>query len=296
MEQCSNLKISPDGRFIVKEDGAPFFWLADTAWELFHRLTREEAVEYLSVRAGQRFTVIQAVALAEFYGLTLPNAYGRTPLLKNDNGDFDPALPDTGGKYSYWDHIDFIIDAAGSLGLYVGFLPTWGDKFNAKWANGPVIFTPDNAYAYGKWIGARYKDCDNIVWIMGGDRPVENETHRLIERRMAEGIKESTGGRHLFTYHPANMEVPSEEIRDETWLDFSMIQSGHHAAHIENYKHIHNYYSMTPAKPVLDGEPRYEGSAVGATGNPSQSGELGYFDGYDARVAAYWSLLSGSCG
>ena len=120
MDPCKNLKISPDGRFITKEDGSPFFWLADTAWELFHRLTREEALEYLSIRAGQGFTVIQAVALAEFYGLTLPNAYGRTPLLKNDNGDFDPTLPDDGKEYSYWDHMDFIIEAAGSLGCMSG--------------------------------------------------------------------------------------------------------------------------------------------------------------------------------
>jgi hypothetical protein len=32
----------------------------DTAWELFHRLTREEAGKYLRDRARQKFTVIQA--------------------------------------------------------------------------------------------------------------------------------------------------------------------------------------------------------------------------------------------
>jgi hypothetical protein len=33
--------------------------LGDTAWELFHRLTREEADLYLKDRAAKGFTVIQ---------------------------------------------------------------------------------------------------------------------------------------------------------------------------------------------------------------------------------------------
>ena len=37
------LKVSENQRFLVKEDGKPFFYLGDTAWELFHRLNREEA-------------------------------------------------------------------------------------------------------------------------------------------------------------------------------------------------------------------------------------------------------------
>ncbi|RPH90875.1 MAG: DUF4038 domain-containing protein, partial [Calditrichaeota bacterium] len=46
-----NLKIADDARHIVYQDGSPFFWLGDTAWELFHRTLREEADLYLSNRA-----------------------------------------------------------------------------------------------------------------------------------------------------------------------------------------------------------------------------------------------------
>jgi hypothetical protein len=72
------------GRYLVTERGEPFFYLGDTAWELFHRLTREEADLYLTDRAAKGFTVIQAVALAELDGLNTPNAYGDTPLHRND--------------------------------------------------------------------------------------------------------------------------------------------------------------------------------------------------------------------
>ena len=51
-------------------------------------LDRKQAVEYLDTRARQKFTVIQAVALAEFDGLTVPNFYGKLPLI-----DKDPTRP-----------------------------------------------------------------------------------------------------------------------------------------------------------------------------------------------------------
>ena len=177
------LKVSENRRFLVDGDGRPFFWLGDTAWELFHRLNREDADRYLEDRARKGFTVVQAVALAELDGLHDANPYGHTPLI-----DDDPTRPNTqdGPANDYWDHVDYIVKKANSLGIVVGFLPTWGDKWNKKWGAGPEIFTPDNAEVYGQWLGARYRDAD-IVWILGGDRPIENDTHREIIRRMALG-------------------------------------------------------------------------------------------------------------
>ena len=48
------LKVSQNRRFIVTQSGEPFFWLGDTAWELFHRLNREEARQYFDNRAAKR--------------------------------------------------------------------------------------------------------------------------------------------------------------------------------------------------------------------------------------------------
>jgi hypothetical protein len=71
----------------------------------------------------------------------------------------------------YFQHVDFIIDKAAEYGIYVAFLPTWGDKiFKGGWGKGPEIFTVDNAKPYGKWLGNRYKDKKNIIWLLGGDR------------------------------------------------------------------------------------------------------------------------------
>ena len=80
----AQLKVSANHRYLVKPDGSPFFWLGDTAWELFHRLNREQAGYYLKRRSEQGYTVIQAVALAEFDGLHVPNPYGDLPLKFDD--------------------------------------------------------------------------------------------------------------------------------------------------------------------------------------------------------------------
>ena len=186
------LKISDNKRFLSYADGKPFFYLGDTAWELFHRCTKEETRTYLKDRADKGFTVIQAVVLAEVDGIRTPNAYGETPLHDND-----PLKPNE----AYFAHVDWVVNLAESLGLYIGMLPTWGDKWNKKWGEGPEIFTRENARPYGKWLANRYKS-KPIIWITGGDRPVETDTHRSVVSNMAEGLRDGDGGAHLISFHP----------------------------------------------------------------------------------------------
>lgn len=62
------LQVTPNRRFLQYEDGTPFFYLGNTAWELFHRLTLAEADCALTNRIAKGFTVIQAGAV----GRTLP--------------------------------------------------------------------------------------------------------------------------------------------------------------------------------------------------------------------------------
>ena len=69
MSEVRRLQVTANGRYLEDSTGAPFFYLGDTAWELLHRLNREEADRYLSNRAAKGFTVIQTVALAEAGGI-----------------------------------------------------------------------------------------------------------------------------------------------------------------------------------------------------------------------------------
>ncbi len=284
-----NLKVHPGGRYLETEDGAPFFWLGDTAWELFHALTREEAEQYLQKRAEQGFNVVQAVILAEMDGLRTPNAYGRTPLRKNAAGQYDPLLWDEGG-YSYWDHVGWILDKAGEYGIYLALLPTWGDKYQQAHGVGPEIFTPENAGAYGEMVGCRFGDRDNLVWVLGGDRNLAAYADYRVNEALARGLARGEEKRHLATLHPSGEQSGSRFFPGAPWMDFYMIQSGHGRRALPNYRFVEADWALTPAKPVLDAEPRYEDHPVGF--RP----ENGYFDAADVRQAAYWAVFSGSLG
>ena len=279
------LRVSDNHRFLVTSEGKPFFWLGDTAWELFHRLNREEAVRYLEDRAGEGFTVIQAVALAELDGLNTPNAYGHRPLVDND-----PTRPDVkpGPDNDYWDHVDFIVKRANELGLRIGFLPTWGDKWHKRGGKGPLVFHPENARAYGKWLGRRYRDA-GLVWILGGDKLVGDDEERNTLEAMARGLREGDRGRHLITFHPTGQHSSAIWFHGAPWLDFNMVQTGH-TRDRDNYTSVAAEYNRTPIKPVLDGEPGYENIPH------AFSAANGRLEAIHARRFCYWALFSGALG
>jgi hypothetical protein len=285
-EPLPRLKVSDNGRFLMTTDGQPFFYLGDTAWELFHRLNREEAGRYLQNRAAKGFTVIQAVALAELDGLDTPNANGHRPLI-----DRDPTRPDVreGQDNDYWDHVDWVIERAASLGMYVGLLPTWGDKWNKKWGAGPEIFNPANAEAYGAWLGRRYAN-QPIIWILGGDRPVESDGQREVIRAMARGLARGDGGNHLMTFHPSGGQTSSAWFHEDPWLNFNMHQTGHRDRGA-GWEKIEADYRLAPVKPVLDGEPLYEDHPINF--DPLK---FGFSADWHVRRLAYWHVFSGACG
>lgn len=276
-----HLKVSDNKRFLVTADGTPFFWLGDTAWELFHRLNREDAEKYLKNRAERRFTVVQAVVLAELDGLNDPNAYGERPLVDND-----PLKPNE----PYFAHVDWIVQRANALGIYVGMLPTWGDKWNKKWGVGPEIFTAATAEAYGEWLGRRYKDA-GIIWILGGDRPVESAAHIDITRAMARGLRRGDGGAHLRTFHPTGGNGSATWFHTDDWLDFNMRQNGHVPEFTGRYDATRTDYDRTPVKPVVDAEPIYEDHPVAFDAK-----KFGHSIGGDVRRPLYWDLFEGAFG
>lgn len=278
------VSVSTNNRYLMR-NGKSFFWMGDTAWELFHRLTREETDKYLKRRAEQGFTVIQAVVLAEFDGLRIPNAYGHLPLVEDD-----PAHPEE----AYFKHVDDVIDNADKYGLVIGLLPTWGDKiWTASWGKGPEIFTLQNARVYGKWLGQRYRSRTNIIWILGGDRNPQQEQHIAIWRQMAAGIMEGVGKdpSPVITFHPQPNALGSAEwFHQDDWLSFNMFQNGH-CRNTPVYDKIQAAYNLQPVKPVLDGEPLYEDHPVCFNAR-----KFGISNAYDVRKYAYLDLFAGAFG
>lgn len=276
------LRVTADHRFLESTDGTPFFYLGDTAWTLLNRLTHEESARYLANRAAKGFTVIQAVVLAPENGVTLPNADGDLPLL-----DRDPTRPNE----RYFQHVDAVVQLAASHGLVLGLLPSWGHYW--KQGGKDTLFTPASARSFGVFLGQRYRTAP-VIWILGGDQDIATPADRAVIEGFAAGLREGDGGAHLITYHPRGPGRSSDSLPDAPWLDFQMVQSSHGAHDHDNGLSIEHDYALTPTKPTLDGEPRYEMIEVGFYNDGAN--RLDRFDDYDVRQAAYWALLAGACG
>lgn len=275
------LMVSENGHYLCTEDGKPFFYQGDTAWELFHRLTREEVDLYLADRAAKGYNVIQAVALAELDGIDVPNAEGFLPLVNRD-----PMHPDVreGENNDYWDNVDYVIGKANSMGLYVALLPTWG----RYWHDDEPVFNPRNAEVFGKWIAERYHKYD-LIWVLGGDRNPNTEFRDSVITSMANAIA-SVDSLNLMTYHPAGGYSTSLWYQDAPWLDFNSRQSSHSPRYESNF-HILEDFNQTPVKPIVEIEPLYEDHPL-----EFRPDQYGHSNAWDARRTMYWSVFCGAAG
>ena len=277
------LRVSPNGRYFVDQFGEPFFYLGDTAWRLFKQLDHKDVDVYLKNRAAKGFTVIQAYVLR---GLNVKNIYGEVPLINND-----PSKPNE----AFFENIDYIVDRAEELGMFMGLVTTFGEHVKRDETKSEVfrtnesIFTPENAFAYGKFLGNRYKD-KPVIWLFGGDRnPLGSED---IWKSMAAGLKAGFGEGQLISYHgPGDPDTPSSSFwfHNDPWLGFNTIQSGHGWA-VPNYKYVGGDYRRIPVKPTIDMEPSYENSKDIKYNSDRR------IDAHRVREGAYWAMLSGAAG
>ncbi|WVW83538.1 hypothetical protein I302_105559 [Kwoniella bestiolae CBS 10118] len=255
------IRVHPDGRYLVS-GGKPFFWQADTAWEIFHRLDEDEVKLYLNKRAKQGFNVIFGVLFAEHGGSTLPNRQGEWP--------FHPKDPDAKEYYpdvfrpneKYFEFVDFVINYAASVGIRVAIQPVWGNYVAGIYHRIEHYFdNVDAALAFGKYCGQRYPF---LPYLNGGDtqrywfddavfnaragKPTRAPHVKIIDygpvfEAFADGIvagessHRTDGSQPFITFHPTASWLPdtpepyaSHLFPHSKWLTIDAIQSGHSCA------------------------------------------------------------------
>lgn len=318
---------SLDGHFLAAADGKPFFWLGDTAWELFYRLDREETEIYLQDRARKGFNVIQVVATGklDYEGLKAANRAGELPFI-----NADPVQPNP----RYFAHVDWVVDRAAQYGIRVAMLPIWGTFLTGH----PPVFDGVKAEQYGRWLAQRYRGKD-VIWVLGGDmNPIQPNLqerradasigysttidYRAVFDAMAKGIIAGDGGRPFITYHPSCCSpiataAPRMSLYfgDRDWFALSMLQSSHLQATsadatgggfavqkgfvwfswnaFYSYVPISDEYRAVPVRPVLDGEPRYEDHPIFIN---FKFESAGFWRAHDVRGALYQALFAGAAG
>lgn len=259
------LYASSDGHYFQTADGKPFFWQADTAWQLPNRLIFEEVDVYLKDRAKKGFNLIQAVA-TDISRPDVPDRMGFTPWVNND-----PYKPNEG----HWKFIDKVIEHAWKkYGIRVVLHPAWGKMaHNGEGVDG--ILDAKSARHFGKFVGKRYPYVpkvifgdNNPIWkskrnvsaeyFFGGqlseklDDEYETWDYRDVWNGLAEGIvdgerevleahgewgKENSKGltyAPILSMHGQNQwfrgtvdSISSSNFGDKEWLTFDTVQSGH---------------------------------------------------------------------
>src|SRR5262249_21964478 len=118
------IRVSPNGRYFVDAQGAPFYFLADTQWELFRRFSLSEAKLILENRKAKAFSVVMVMLTGVGNG-TGPNLDGHHPWLNDD-----PAAPNA----DYFTNVDAVIQLAqtNDLQLLIGvYHQTYGSRMTA---------------------------------------------------------------------------------------------------------------------------------------------------------------------
>jgi len=291
MSTIPKLSVSPDGHFFQGEEGQPFFLLADTAWLLFNKLHAEEIRHLFENRARKGFNAVLAVVFRDLFTPNSPNVYGVTPFASEEDMYAVRMNPE-------W--IAFVrrmIDVAAEYGLFIGLLPTWGDKWNEHSNSaGPVIMDREGSRAYGRFLSDALADCPNIIWVLGGDSPIQTQEHADTLQAIAEGVRSGGAGDRLMTFHPCH-NAASDIFHAAGWLDFNVIQSGHARPNIADYLYIDQMWRLEPPKPCLNMEANFEDCPMFLMMREKHHpAPEPLFSAYDVRKCLYRSVLAGGAG
>lgn len=274
-EQHGPVRVSRDDRYLEHEDGTPFFWLGDTAWNGPLLSTEADWDVYVRERVRQQFTAVQWVT---------------TQWRAAPEGNREHQLAFTGREKivvqpEFFRRLDARAETLHHAGLLNVPVLLWAFNGGSNPQINPGVSLPDDqAILLARYLVARWQD-QAVVWILNGDgdyRGPKAERWKKIGRGVFGDIAHAP-----VTLHPGGRMWVMEEFRDEPWLGLCGYQSGHNETE-DNLKWI---FSGPPAKdwknephrPCLSLEAPYENHGQGGDKRISSLG---------VRRAHYWSLLN----
>jgi hypothetical protein len=194
------LKLSGNNRYLVDQNNVPFLINQASSWGLIQSLSTADATEYMDQLKQRGFNTLMVSIISNdtrFAG-SPPNWQGISPF----NTQWDFSTPND----AYFAHADQIINLAAARGMLVTLVPSylgypndasqgWWDEIQS--ANNSVT----KSRTYGRYLGNRYKNFPNIIWIAGGDyTPPAGSQLEAHMKAVIDGIKENDTA-HLWTGH-----------------------------------------------------------------------------------------------
>ncbi|MEY2896614.1 MAG: hypothetical protein RL669_883, partial [Pseudomonadota bacterium] len=266
------LRVSADQRRLEDTTGKPFLVVGDTPWSLITAITKAEAETYLEDRRQRGFNAIIVNIIEHFYNGPATRD-GHEPFAKS-GGTFDFSRPNE----LYFQHADYVLNLARAKGLLVLLTPAYLGSAGGVEGWWPEMNTALNTEAvmegYGRFLGARYKAYDNILWVMGGDWYGAESLPKT--RAIVRGLQ-ATDQPRLFTAHNARQSSALDTYAAEAWLSVNTTYSDCDYSP----SRLKEDYQRTRVMPFVYFEGRYE--------NEGASNAC-------LRSQAYWPVLMGAFG
>jgi hypothetical protein len=262
------LKIASTKRYLEDSEGKPFLVRGDAAWSLIAQLKREDVEEYLRDRRSRGFNTVLVSLIEHYFATRAPaNAYGDQPFLSP--GNFNTP------NEAYFAYVDWVLQYAYKEGFLVLLAPCYSGAGGGSegWYAEMVANGPEKLRDYGRYVGRRYRQFPNIIWVENGDY---NPPNKALTRAVAEGVQE-TDPNALHTAHNETDTAGIEYWGYEPWLKLNNVYTWGPV-----FRDALEQYRRTPTLPFILIEGQYE-NGPGVT--PQR-----------LRGQAYHALLSGAAG
>ena len=280
------LKVSANGRYLVDQKDTPFLIVGDVPQTLVARVSTADAAKYFDDRQAHGFNSLWINVLdagpyyheSSYDGSTYD---GIRPFTGHISGGTDTAHYDLSKpNEAYFTRVDKMVTLAAEHGITVFLDPIeTGQWVPTLRNNGPAA-----AYAYGQYLGNRYRRFDNIIWLNGNDfNTWKDAGDDEVVRAVAMGIK-SADPRHLQTIE-LNVETSSSSD-DPTWAPIISLNGTY--TYSPTYFQMWHSYNHTPIVPTFLLEAHYD---LMDYGHPYDYGTPAVL-----RRQEYWTLLSGGKG
>lgn len=204
------LVLAAGKRYIVDQNNRPFFIDGEAAWSLIANLSDADADLYLADRQQRGVNAILVNLIEHEFSAQAPrDVYGNAPF--TTPGDFSTPSD------AYFDRAVSIVRKAADHGIVVFLFPAYLGYTGGSegWYQEMVSSGTTKLAGYGRYVGNRFVDLDNIVWVDGGDY---NPPNKALTEAVAAGIR-AVDTRHLHTAHCAEGTSAMDYWSNETWLD-----------------------------------------------------------------------------
>jgi hypothetical protein len=176
------LRVAGQRRYLVDAQGRPFLIVGDSAWSLLTQIGSEDADLYLEDRQARGFNTLLVNLIEHKFSDQAPrNILGESPFL--DSQDFSSI------DHQYFNHVARVLESARSRGFLVLLAPAYvGFSGGSEgWYQEMETSGEERLRAYGRFLGGRFKELNNIVWVHGGD---SNPPKKSLSRAVADGIRD----------------------------------------------------------------------------------------------------------